>query len=720
VTVKVDTPYRIDGLVKDLSRDAQGRILYVTAEGEVGRMLPPKRIEVLADALSGPFPFELRAVAETPAGDVALLDINGNVRVLPGGQAPAALRYADLYMIAEATDLIADANGNYLIASGTPSSGQRAVNLIQGDGLKWGYYLVKHQPVQLAHDPLTGGVLLAETTSGGQLQMITGGDPYRRTTPFDVTTKPGLNLYQDDGDMALEADGDVYWIAGGEIYVHRRANGTTSLFASGFQQLRGVVIAKTTGWQLLTQVPTDWSLYVAEGQNPTRIREIPGVGEPAPVVAAAQGAVPGRGIQVNVTFGFQAFELAADNQGRLLLGGTQFGSTQYVKRVTLTGTPSIATVATSANGLSAPIEGLCVESDDSIYALARTGTIHRITEAPLVVSTVFSDPGNQVTAGKDLALDVDGSLYVACREAWDFGKILRVAGGGATLLTLTEETRGLAANPLGGLYFSQWRNSGFFGSVDLLHFADNSIESPPGFSGMNYTNDYVWGDGDICVDASGSVYTVSEDDWSLVRYDPAEDAFLRIGSGYLNHPSGLAIAPSTAASGSTTGWSLYVSEFDKLWEKPSVPPPASTFVNAALGLTVDRTLVGAPRPAFGKPSVLAPAPRGGGILIGTAGGWVLALDPEDGEVVPVAGPADGLTAPIARLASGGGRILALDGAGRAYDVFPGRAAARPVDPARLERALAQALASPRRMLRARGSPDWYVLDGWAVYRTSGP
>jgi hypothetical protein len=46
------------------------------------------------------------------------------------------------------------------------------------------------------------------------------------------------------------------------------------------------------------------------------------------------------------------------------------------------------------------------------------------------------------------------------------------------------------------------------------------MEHQPAFSAINYTNDYVWGDGDLCVDANGSVYSLSEDDWSLVRYDP--------------------------------------------------------------------------------------------------------------------------------------------------------------------------------------------------------
>jgi hypothetical protein len=91
-------------------------------------------------------------------------------------------------------------------------------------------------------------------------------------------------------------------------------------------------------------------------------------------------------------------------------------------------------------------------------------------------------------------------------------------------------------------------------------------------------------------------------------------SFARIGSGYLNHPSGLAIAPSTAGSGSTTGWSLYVAEWNSLWEKPSVPAPASTLVDATMGLSAGsgpassgpRTVRPGPTPAGGLP------PRSGG------------------------------------------------------------------------------------------------------------
>jgi len=723
-----DVRHHIPGTVKDLTRDAAGRILYCTAEKEVGRIVPGVKRTVLANAATGPFPNALRALAETSTGNIAVLEPDGNVRVLYGGVPPAVLVYTDAYMIQDASDLIVDQAGNYLIASATPSNGLRAMNLVQSNGVNWGYYLVKHQPLQLAHDPLTGGIVLSESSSGGNLRLVEP-NAYRTTVGIDTFTHPGLSSVQSDGDVALEADGDVYWIAGGSVYKHDRVKGTTALFAGGYAQLRGVVIAGATDIPPAdASAPTEWSLYVAEGANPTKLHELAGVGAPAGLIANDQGPVPSKGTKINVIFGFQAYDLAADNQGRLLLGGTLWGSTQFIKRVTLTGTPSIALVANSASGLADIIEGLCVAPDDSIYALSRNGTIQRITEGPFTITTVFDDPAGQIFAGKDLALDVDGTLYVATFESTGFGKVMQVSGGGASLLTFTQETRGLAANPGGGMLLSQWHNSGFNGTVDLLHFADNSLEALPGLAGINYSNFYGWGDGDICVDADGSIYTISEDDWSLIRYDQDEDAFVRFGSGYLNHPSGLAIAPSTANSGSTTGWSLYVSEFDFLWQKPSVPPPASVLVDSSLGIAAGRSLAGAPHPKYGKPRVLVPAPRrpgqgGTGGLIGTAAGWVLAFEPESGAVRPLLGPEEGLRGDLVALAvsASGRRMLALNREGELFVIASGRARLVPVDPELAAELVAEHVAAPQRTLRwrdASGAEEWFALDGWVVWRVA--
>src|SRR5262245_35934615 len=104
----LDLVHLVPGTVKDLARDSAGRILYCTFERDVGRFEPGKvALTELASAKNSPsFQGQLRAVAETTTGNVAVLDTFGNVYTLPGGGGPATLVYSDLYMIADATDLI--------------------------------------------------------------------------------------------------------------------------------------------------------------------------------------------------------------------------------------------------------------------------------------------------------------------------------------------------------------------------------------------------------------------------------------------------------------------------------------------------------------------------------------------------------------------------------------------------------------------------------------
>jgi hypothetical protein len=659
------------------------------------------------------------------------------VRVLFDGLPPAVLIYSDQWMIQDASDLIIDARGNYLIASATPSNGLRAMNWVSSNGLRWGYYLVRHSAVQLAHDPLTGGIVIADATGGGELQLVAAGDPLRSTSALDPFTHPGISAAQSDGDLAAEADGDLFWIAGGSVWKHSRAGGTTALYADGYDQLRGAVIAASSG-DLASE--SGWSLYVAAGANPTLIRELPDVDAPAGLMANDQGPVPNRGTQVNVAFGIQVYDLAADNDGRLLVGGTFFGSTHYLKRITLSPSPSIATVASSANGISGIVEGITVAPDDEIHVLTREGVIHSISENPLTVTTVFSDPAGQIAAGKDLALDVDGTLYVSDRSGYGWGKVLEVAGGSGTLLTWTGETRGLAADPAGGLLVAEWNDTGFAGTVGRFDFGAQTLAPLPGFDTINFANDFVWGDGDLAVDANGSIFAISEDDWSLVRYDPDEDGYERVGSGYLNHPSGLAIAPSSPGSGSTTGWSLFISEFDYLWEKIDMAPPASTLVDSSLGLVAGggRTV----HPRYGRPRSLAASRTGDELLISTAKGWVLALDLDTGALAPIAGPEQGLAGDLVGIEARGARILVASREGGLYAIVRGARGSsevRIIAPAGLEPGDPGARLEPggpglgRRETRpgdsglglrfhvrvqrpGSGKSEHYVIDGWSVRR----
>jgi hypothetical protein len=518
--------------------------------------------------------------------------------------------------------------------------------------------------------------------------------------------------------MAAEASGGFYWIAGGTVYRRSRSQNQTQVFASGYGPLRGAVIAAASG---LENDGSPWSLYVAEGSNPTKIVELPGVAAPASLIAADQGPHPGRGARVNVTYGFQVLDLTVDQQGRLLLVGTNYGATtiHYLKRLQAIPTPTLTTLASSANGLVGPLEGVCLAPDHSLYTLARGGTIQHVTLGPLSISTLFTDPANQITAAKDLALDVDGSFYVATREAWDLGKIMKVAGGSASLLSFTEETRGLAANPAGGMYISQWRNQGFAGTVDLFHFANNTIQTLSGFSGLNFSNEDGRGDGKICVDVDGTVFATAMDCWSAVRYHPNLNGFERIGTGYTRYLSGLAIGISTPSSGSTTGWSLYVSDFDNLYEFPSSRPPASTLVDATLGLTMDRGVVATPHPRYGKPGVLARQPSPTGAWIGTEEGWLLSVDTTTGAVTEVAGPAHGLRGRVLAIVSSadGSRTFVLNDRGEIFLRTARGLRELALDPATSARALERAKELSKRAY-ATGPGTWLVLEDWAIVRWS--
>jgi hypothetical protein len=720
--VSMDTTLRwtLPGTVRDLARDVAGRILYCS-EREVGRIAVGSRPEVLATGAS--FPNDLRAVAASGA-DVVVVDVLGHVRKLPGGAAPPTLVYLDQYLVIDPTDLIVDARGSFLIASSTPTSGTRAIDWIAGDGIDWGYYRVGHQPLALAHDPLTGGILMSDATGFGTLRLVEPDDPIRPLTLLDATTRPGTGAAQSDGDLAATAGGDVYWIGGGNLWLHQRATGTTTLRASGFEQLRGVVIAAASPW---LGHGRPWSVYVADGAFPTRIHEVEAAAAPADLVATDQGDPPGKGRRVPVAFGAQCLDLTLGPSGSLMLGGTTYVSGEFLKRITTTGTPSIQTVATSANGLVGPIEGVVVAPDRSIYTLAHDGTIQHVTTSPLTVTTIFTDPNDVVVSGKDLALDLDGSFYVATRDTSRLGRIFKVTGGTAVQLVQTEETRGLAARPQGGMYFSQWRFHGFAGTVDLLRFPaiGPDVDTLPGFAALNYSNDALRGDGEVVVDVEGNVYTISEDDWSLVRYHADLGGIHRIGGGYLGHPSGLAIAVSTDASGSSTGWSLYVAESLDLWEHPGCPPPAAPWVDASLGLTVDRSVAGAPHPRYGEPSALAPAPHPDGLLIGTGSGWLLTLDTRTGDVQPVAGPEHGLRGELVAIgtSSDGRRTLVANSDGQAFELFLGtRPSVLDAAPAPAAALLARARSEPQRSVRlsdgSTGRTRHFALDGWAVWRVA--
>ena len=293
--------------------------------------------------------------------------------------------------------------------------------------------------------------------------------------------------------------------------------------------------------------------------------------------------------------------------------------------------------------------------------------IHAITESPLVVSTVYADAGNQITFGCDLALDVDGTHYVADRDCWGCGELVSVSGGIATSLAPLNECRALSADPMGGLFVSEWNGLGFDGVVERYDFATAFLNPVAGFDGINFSNGVA--DADTVVDVQGYVYAAAQDEGAVLRYLPGKQGFERVLSGYTKPLSGLQLAPSTPASGSTTGWSLWVTDHDHLYELVSSQPPASPLVDS----TVPRA--GAPLallpPRFGRPVDLVSDPDGETLFVATEPGTLLEVDVTAGAVQVLAGSTDGLPAELAALARrADGRLVAASRGGQVVEVDP--------------------------------------------------
>ena len=662
-------PATVSGRVNDLYVDSSDRLLFVTEEGDVGHVDATGTVTVLATNATGGWTSELRAVVETAPGDIAVIERHGEIWKLVGGATPAALVYDDLYMVKDVTDMILDASGNFLIASASPSDSKQAINWVSADGSRWSYYRVQHtpslfRPIQLAADPTTDFLLATDQEFGGLLQTVDTMDPARGLCPLDASTLYGYTLANDDGDMAVEANGDVLLVAGGSVYRWDRMTGTSAVVASGYGMLRGIVIAPSSG---CVPSASGWSAYIAEGQSPTTIHEIPDVGAPASQVAADLGDVPDRGIQRKFYGALKVYELEVGIDGNFLVGGDLWGGSRSVRRVEV---PSfnMTVIAGEADGIMGRIEGIVQKPDGTIFAMDSSGRIYEITENPTQVSLYYDDATNQISAGKDLALGRDGTLYVADRESWGGGEVRAIYPDGTTEnLVNTEETRGLSVDPTGpSLLLTEWVDTGFFSKVTRYDVANDVKTNLQGFFGFNLTNASSWGDGDSVVDVEGFVYVVAEDDWSLTRWKPGRGDIERIGSSYLNHPSGIAIAPSVAPS--TTGWSLWVSEYDFLHEIPDVPAPAPDVIDP--NAPPVGNLVGYMSPADGAPKDLIPDPAGGGFLLPTANGRLLRMG-SDGVVTTLAGAAEGLSGDLrAAAALSDGTVLTVDAEGVIYQLDP--------------------------------------------------
>ncbi|MFN0206807.1 MAG: hypothetical protein ACKVS6_10920 [Planctomycetota bacterium] len=615
---QIQTLTTVNGSVNDITVDSTGNLLYCTEQGEIGRITPAGAVVIiLADATTGPFPNALRGVVQTPSGDVAVVDAVGDIYKLPGGIAPAVKVYSDLYMIVDPTDLMVDGAGNYFVASQTPTTGTKAINWISSDGSRWSYYVVKHSPIAIAYDPVTNNILMADSGNGGTLRSVHTADESLPVTPLDTATLYGNSFVNNDGDLAVEANGNVLIVSNGKLYRFDRTLGSSTVLATGLGNVRGISITVSSG---NIASASGYSAYIAAGSNPTTIFEYPNISGPTNVNAPALGVVPSRGLSVSVWTGMNVFEMMTDDNFDLLVGGDLWGTNAAVKRIN-TSTLAVTTVANQAQGISSRVEGLAVGPDRSIYVLTEAGAIHRIVESPFQVSTLFTDPFNQIAIGVDLVYDFNGDFYVASRQGFLAGNITKISGGIATHVAAFAEMRGITADPVTAKpFYTEWVNSGFVGRIGNFDPNTNIATPIPGFSGMNYSNGGVWADGDVAMDVEGNIYTCSEDDFSVHRFNRNNGKLVRIASGYLNHPAGLAIAKSTLASGSTTGWSLFVAEYNYFWEIPSVAAPMPQIADATAP-PIGRT-VGYFPPSSNLPREMVASPSGTGFYISMSNGTV--------------------------------------------------------------------------------------------------
>lgn len=634
----------LPGEVVDLTLDADEKLLFCTDGGDVGRVEPDGAVTLLVDGTSGAFPTGLRAVHPTPGGAIAVIDAFGDIYHVPSAGGSPTLVYQDLFLINEPTDLVVDAGGVHAIPVQTISSGYRAVAWIDLAGstspadTRWSYYLIEHQPVSLAPDPQTGGLLLADAAGGGALRAMTTGQ-IPETSPVDAVTAPGVSVSALDGDLATEFDGSAWWVAGNRLYHHDRIAGLTTLIDTGAALRRGVAVAPSSPGSGST---TGHSVWFVEGAFPTELREIVDAEAPADVFADPMGTVPDRGEPILSYPGLNAQALTPEPGGTLLVGGDIWGASPNLRRIDPV-TKTIDVVASDADGLSSRVEGIQTRRDGSIYVSTDLGDVFRVQEDPLQVTPVFVDGQNQLNAAKGLTVTRDGTIYQAERGGYNWGRVWRVDPGGAlSVVTSTEDTRGAVADPFADrVLVSEWVSPGFGGRVAVLDEVDGELEPFGEFDGLNFSNGSIWGDGDLFVDCLGAVYTSCEDGFAVHRYDRQSGQRERIGAGYLNRPSGLAIAPSRPTTASDTGWSLYVSEWNNLWELPGLPAPAPH--------VLDRTAppIGAPvgfvSPAFGAPRFAVLDPDGGAALVGTDSAHLLRLPLDGSPSTLLAGPSEGLS-----------------------------------------------------------------------------
>lgn len=658
----------VNGYVTDMSLDGSGNLLYCTEQKEIGRInTSTGATTILANAGSGPFANGLRGVVTTPSGDIAVIDNVGDIYRLPLGVTPAVKVYSDLYMVSDPTDLIVDAAGNYVVTSQSPTSGSKAINWINSNGQRWAYYLVKHTPVALAYDPITNNLLMADAAGTGAIRMVDAADQSHPTSLVTSSVNFGFNSTANDGDMAVESNGNILVVANGKFYRYDRNSGVTTLLDSGIGSAHGLMIAVSSPGVTSS---TGYSAFIASANSggPTTILEYPGVDGPSTITSPSLGTVPGKGTQLGVLMGMNVFKLVADEDFNLLVGGDLWGANQAVKRINTTSL-AISTIANQASGISSRVVGLAVANDRSIYLTTTNGAIQKIVESPLSVSTIFSDPSDQILIAEDMVYDRNGVFYVAARQGYSSGYIAKIENGNLTYTVPMLEPLGMSPDPISALpMYTEWVNVGFSGRIGHYNPFNNTATPIPNFDGMNYSNGGVWADGDAVEDIEGNIYTCSEDDFSVHRFNRYTGKLVRIASGFLNHPSGVAIARSTPASGSTTGWSLYITEYNYIYEIASVPAPVARVVDPqAPGVG---HVVAELNGSTGLPRSIVSDPTGNGFYVSTIG-TLIEHYTMSGVRTVVANSSKGLVGDLTGIAvNSAGHLIVCNRFGSIWDVDP--------------------------------------------------
>ena len=452
----------------------------------------------------------------------------------------------------------------------------------------------------------------------------------------------------------MEADGDVWFIAGNQLRFLDRSTNITSLVLTAPGPLRGVLIAPASNG-------FGHSVFYSGGTGNSTLWEGPACDPPAPTFTSSFGPVPGRGTQ-RAFSGMNIFDLTVDLSGNLLLAGDLWGAEQAVRRLTIPGFQN-SIIAGPADGISGKLEGAAVTPGGQIVAVTSDGVVHTVNEGPggTVVSTTFTDPNNVIVRAKDLAIGRQGQVWIADWRGYQQGAIQRVdANGQITTLHTNLESRGLAPDPFSAeLLLTEWIGEGFEGRVQSLNALTAQTETVPSMDELNISNGGVWADGDLLVDARGDTYVACEDEFSILRHDREHDVKVRVSSGYLNRPAGLALAPASDPAASATGWSLYVAERNFIWEIDDALPPGPGGLDPFAPPA--GSLLGWARPEHGNPTDVIRDPASSDLLAVTDAGYLLRYPL--GSVEPASvlrGPADGLPVSLTSItATPDGRLAAV-------------------------------------------------------------